>query len=104
MKSSGTRVEDRVAVLLTRCIVACSAEIGSEAAGKILDLVLILLRLSRYSSDFDATLPGLFVVGITAGHVCNRVGGILDIENQSISLAQSYLAAREKAKVLAASY
>jgi hypothetical protein len=96
MESSGATAEDRVAALLTRCIEACSSEIGSEAAGKILDLVLNLLRVSRHSSDFDATLPGLFVIGITAGHVCNRVRDILDIDNKSISFARSYFAAREK--------
>ena len=97
LEHNGSSVEGEVAALLTRCIVACSTEIGSDAASKILDLVLILLRVSRYSSDLDATILGLFVIGITAGHACNRVGDILDIENQNISFVRSYLAAQANA-------
>lgn len=99
--NESSSVEDRLAALLTRCMVSCSTEIGTVASGKLLDLILVILARIRQSSDFDSLLPGLLVIGITAGHVSNRVQEILDIENnKSIPFARCYLMAKDKAESL----
>jgi hypothetical protein len=91
-------VEERLTGVLTRCFVSCSSEIGSAAAGKLLDLVLVILM--RRSSLLDDKLPALLIVGVTAAFVAERVVDILDVNDRSISFCRCFWAAKEKAESL----
>ena len=90
-------LEEGITSLLTRCMIACSAEISPRSAGKILDLVLILLARAKSSSDFDSFLPGLLVIGITTGYASNTLNEILDVDDKSTSFTRCYWRAKEKA-------
>jgi len=92
--------EEGLASILTQCIAACSMEIGAESAGRVLDLVLILLWRCHMSSQSDAPLPGLLVIGITAGHISERIAEILDIWDTSTSFTRCYLKAKERVDYL----
>lgn len=91
-------VETRLAELMTRCMVSCSTEIGTVAAGKLLDLILVILM--RHSSRLDANLPGLLVIGVTAAFVSGRINEILDGENRSSPFSRCYWIAKEKTESL----
>jgi hypothetical protein len=95
-----TDLDDRIANQLTRCFVAASMEVSVRAAGRILDMALVLLARSRMSSDFDSTVPGLLFCGITAAHISDRIKEILDIDDRSSSFTRAYLKAKEKADSL----
>ncbi|CAB9526652.1 expressed unknown protein [Seminavis robusta] len=88
-------VVTKLATLISHCLVACSSELGTAAAGKVLDLVLVLLRISTKSSGFDSNLPGLLVIGIAAGHASNRVADILDLGDRTVPFTLAYLKARD---------
>ena len=91
-------LQDGITSLLTRCMVRCSTEISPRSAGKILDLVLILLARAKDSSDFDSLLPGLLVIGIAAGDASRDIDKILDVSDTSASFTQCYLRAIEGKK------
>ena len=88
-------LQDGITSLLTRCIDGCSIEISPRSAGKILDLVLILLARAKDNSDFDFLLPGLLVIGIATGDASKDINKILDVNDTSASFVQCYLRAIE---------
>lgn len=90
-------VEDRIATLLTRTIVACRSDITVPAAGRILDLSLVLLSRCRTSSELGSIVPGLLIIGVTAAHISGRINEILLTKNVSVPFTKSYWTARERA-------
>jgi len=97
-KTNGNQngAESSLTDFLTRSMQACSREIGAKSASKILDLVLVLLARAKDSSNFDSYLPGLLVIGITAGHISERIHDILNVHDESASFTRSYLRGKEK--------
>jgi hypothetical protein len=73
--------------VLTYCIDNCNEAIEADLCGCIFDLILVLLGSN--SSSFQAEIPGLILIAITAGHVSGRISDILSQDSMG-ELPASY--------------